>query len=379
MCSGFQAGWLDRYLQMEQIDDSLGNFSGSDLFPENSFPSVTKNRMVKIHRESLQNLMHVLEVEYHSICDELGENERKNKIEISGSLEVKLDYLLNNLQEARKKRRGRWDEFVDVIQQLEGYSSSMSPVQFRPSAVLLSHKPNLSLKRLTELKYLLKLFQKDKNTSTHFKAIYLLCDGLNLDFAEEIFKSDKEDDGSTVFMLEDVVKRLEVLKKERLTNTANDSNLERKLMEKISKKKKVLSELVSQSHLNAHDYELDFSMHDVKAGKVDATLMIKKLQALLEKLETWESYHKEEFMYDEKTFADASEDRITDENAGGQTCEDHEDISMSPSITPPSSASESSSDCKSKDSDYSPESSQSDDNMQDFVVPETHSEDSEDA
>ncbi|XP_047064958.1 uncharacterized protein LOC124672837 [Lolium rigidum] len=360
MCSGFQAAWLDRYLQMEQIEDSLGNFSGSDLFPENSFPSVTKTRMVKIHPESLQNIMHVLEVEYHRICDELGENERKNKIEISGSLEVKLDYMLNNLQEARKKRRGRWDEFVDVIQELEGYSSSMRPVQFRPSAVLLSHKPNLSLKRLRELKYLLKLFQKDKNTPRHFKAIYLLCDDLNLDFAEEIFKSDKEDDGSTVFMLEDVVKRLEVLKKERLTNTANDSNLERKLMEEISKKKKVLSELVSQSHLNAQDYELDFSMHDVKAGKEDATLIIKKLQglimklkkelklrediidgaekifnthneeiqlvrfrseigALLEKLETWESYHKEEFMYNEKTFADAPKDKITDENAEGVT------------------------------------------------------------
>jgi hypothetical protein len=80
----------------------------------------------------------------------------------------------------------------------------------------------------------------------------------------------------------------------------------------------------------------------------------------------------------------------------GQTCEDHEDISISPSISPPSSASVSSSDCKSndsdyspslsasessedrKDSDYSPDSSQSDDNMQDFVVPETDS-DSEDA
>jgi hypothetical protein len=62
----------------------------------------------------------------------------------------------------------------------------------------------------------------------------------------------------------------------------------------------------------------------------------------------------------------------------GQTCEDHKDISMSPSSSP-SSASEPSSDSKSNDSDYSPESSQSDDNMQDFVVPETHSEDSEDA
>jgi hypothetical protein len=55
-------------------------------------------------------------------------------------------------------------------------------------------------------------------------------------------------------------------------------------MEEISKKKKVLSELVSQSHLNAQDYELDFSMHDVKAGKEDATLIIKKLHGLIMKL-----------------------------------------------------------------------------------------------
>ncbi|CAM0906923.1 unnamed protein product [Alopecurus aequalis] len=386
---------------------------------EKPFPPGSKNRMVKIHSESIENVMHVLEVEYHHICDELGERENKNKIQTDGSLEVKVDCMLNTLKDARTRRRVRWDEFVDVIQELEGYSSSLAPVQFRPSAVLLSHKPNLSLKRLREMKYLLKLFKKDKNTSRHFKDIYLLCDFLNLDFAEEIFKSDKKDDGSTVFMLEDIVKRLEGLKKESLRNIAEDIALETKVMEELSKKKKVLSELVSQSQLNGKDYELDFNIEDIKRGRVDPTLMIKRLQGLilklkeevkvreeivdeaekilnthneeiqlagfvggigtlLEKVETWETCHGVDFVYNEMNLKTEllkkMEEIHPSSSSPCQTCEEHQDISMSPSISFSSSASESSSDSKSKDSDYSPETSQSDDSMHDLVVPESDSD-----
>ena len=81
---------------------------------------------------------------------------------------------------------------------------------FKPNNILI----NINFANKSILCYLCQ------NASRHFKAIYLLCDFLNLDFAEEIFKSDRQDDASAVFMLEDVVKRLEGLKKERLKHVS---------------------------------------------------------------------------------------------------------------------------------------------------------------
>jgi uncharacterized coiled-coil DUF342 family protein len=86
-------------------------------------------------------------------------------------LREELNAILPYLEEMRKKKVERWDQFVDVIEQIKKVASEIRPADFVPFKAPVDQS-DLSLRKLEELTKELQSLQKEKVSTTHTNLIH---------------------------------------------------------------------------------------------------------------------------------------------------------------------------------------------------------------
>jgi Ase1/PRC1/MAP65 family protein len=83
-----------------------------------------------------------------------------------------LNAILLYLEEMRKKKVQRWDQFADVIGQIKKVASEIRLADFVPFKVPVDES-DLSLRKLDDLTKELQSLQKEKVSNTHANLIHL--------------------------------------------------------------------------------------------------------------------------------------------------------------------------------------------------------------
>ncbi|KAL5647927.1 hypothetical protein ACJX0J_042282, partial [Zea mays] len=124
----------------------------------------------------------------------------------------------------RKNKVERWDQFVDVIEQIKKVASEIRPADFVPFRIPVDQS-DLSLRKLEELTKELQSLQKEKQVMEHLNTLHSLCEVLGVDFKQtvnEVHPSLGEADGSknlsncTIESLASATSRLCELKVQRM-------------------------------------------------------------------------------------------------------------------------------------------------------------------
>jgi hypothetical protein len=87
-------------------------------------------------------------------------------------LREELNAIVPYLEEMRKKKVERWDQFVDVIEQIKMVASEIRPADFAPLRIPVDQS-DLSLRKLEELIKELQSLQKEKVSITCSNLLYL--------------------------------------------------------------------------------------------------------------------------------------------------------------------------------------------------------------
>jgi Ase1/PRC1/MAP65 family protein len=82
-----------------------------------------------------------------------------------------LNAIVPYLEEMRKKKVERWDQFVDVIEQIKKVASEIRPSDFVPFIIPVDQS-DLSLRKLDELTKELQSLQKEKVGITCSNLLY---------------------------------------------------------------------------------------------------------------------------------------------------------------------------------------------------------------
>ena len=88
-------------------------------------------------------------------------------------LREELNAIVPYLEEMRQKKVERWDQFVDVMDQIKKVASEIRPADFVPFKVPVDQS-DLSLRKLEELTKELQSLQKEKVSFTLFNLIHLV-------------------------------------------------------------------------------------------------------------------------------------------------------------------------------------------------------------
>ncbi|KAL5680277.1 hypothetical protein ACJX0J_006662, partial [Zea mays] len=94
------------------------------------------------------------------------------------------------LEEMRKKKVERWDQFVDVIEQIKKVASEIRPADFVPFRIHVDQSDQ-SLRKLEELTKELQSLQKEKSdrlkqVMEHLNTLHSLCEVLGVDFKQTV-------------------------------------------------------------------------------------------------------------------------------------------------------------------------------------------------
>ncbi|XP_021746682.1 65-kDa microtubule-associated protein 3-like [Chenopodium quinoa] len=148
----------------------------------------------------------------------------------AGSLKEELDAILPQLEEMRKSKIERKNQFLDVIGQIQKVSTEIYGLSGYDSCTVVIDENDLSLRRLEELQNKLQSLQKEKSdrlklVMEHLNDLSSLCSVLGLDFkgtVRELHPSlaDSEESHSisteTLKQLESAIFRLRELKLQRM-------------------------------------------------------------------------------------------------------------------------------------------------------------------
>lgn len=182
-------------------------------------------------RAQLRQAIAEAEAELAGICSAMGEppiHVRQSNQKLHG-LREELNAIVPYLEEMRKKKVERWDQFVDVIEQIKKVASEIRPADFAPLRIPVDQS-DLSLRKLEELMKELQSLQKEKSdrlkqVMEHLNTLHSLCEVLGVDFKQtvhEVHPSLGETDGSknlsnsTIESLASAVNRLRELKVQRM-------------------------------------------------------------------------------------------------------------------------------------------------------------------
>ncbi|PWZ53542.1 DNA-directed RNA polymerase II subunit RPB2 [Zea mays] len=235
-------------------------------------------------------------------------------------LREELNAIVPYLEEMRKKKVERWDQFVDVIEQIKKVASEIRPADIVPFRIPVDQS-DLSLRKLEELTKELQSLQKEKSdrlkqVMEHLNTLHSLCEVLGVDFKQtvnEVHPSLGEADGSknlsncTIESLASAASRLCELKVQRMQKVESEVlRLEQlkvsKMKDLVLKKKTELEEHRRRAHLISEEgYAAEFSDEVIEAGVVDPALVLEQIEAhiatvkeeafsrkdILEKVERW--------------------------------------------------------------------------------------------
>ncbi|PVH38225.1 hypothetical protein PAHAL_5G202500 [Panicum hallii] len=182
-------------------------------------------------RAQLRQAIAEAEAELAGICSAMGEppiHVRQSDQKLHG-LREELNAIVPYLEEMRQKKVERWDQFVDVMDQIKKVASEIRPADFVPFKVPVDQS-DLSLRKLEELTKELQSLQKEKSdrlkqVMEHLNTLHSLCEVLGIDFKQTVYEvhpSLGEADGSknlsnsTIERLASAVNGLREMKVQRM-------------------------------------------------------------------------------------------------------------------------------------------------------------------
>uniref|UniRef100_A0A0D9WJH0 Uncharacterized protein n=1 Tax=Leersia perrieri TaxID=77586 RepID=A0A0D9WJH0_9ORYZ len=182
-------------------------------------------------RAQLRQAIAQCEAELAAICSAMGEppvHVRQSNQKACG-LREELSAIVPYLEEMKRKKIERWNQFLDVVGRIKKISSEIRPANFIPFEVPVDQS-DLSLRKLEELRVELQSLDKEKaerlkQVMEYLKTLHSLCEVLGLDFKQtvsEIHPSLDEAGGSrnisntTIEMLALAIQRLRETKMQRM-------------------------------------------------------------------------------------------------------------------------------------------------------------------
>ncbi|XP_010924154.1 65-kDa microtubule-associated protein 3 [Elaeis guineensis] len=182
-------------------------------------------------RAQLRQAIADAEAELAAICSAMGERpvHIRQSNQKAGSLKEELKEIIPQLEEMRKRKNDRWNQFLEVIEQIRRISIEIRPAEYTPSKVAMDES-DLSTRRLEELHRQLQSFQKEKTdrlkqVMDHLNTLNSLCLVLGIDFRQtvhEVHPSLDETEGSknfsndTIESLASAIQRLREVKIQRM-------------------------------------------------------------------------------------------------------------------------------------------------------------------
>ncbi|KAJ3670750.1 hypothetical protein LUZ60_008176 [Juncus effusus] len=170
-------------------------------------------------RAQLRQAIADSEAELAAICSAMGERpvHMRQSIQNAGRLREELSAIIPELEEMKKRKAERWNQFLEIIEQIKKISAEIGQTEFLPSNFSLNQS-DLSLRKLEELTKQLQALQKEK--SDRLKRVFeqlntlsTLCEVLGLDYKEtvsEIHPSLSENEGgSNKLISDDIIAKLE--------------------------------------------------------------------------------------------------------------------------------------------------------------------------
>lgn len=142
-------------------------------------------------KAQLQKAIANCEAEFVDICTALGEKPPHFDRKASGSLKKELDNIIPPLEDMKKQKIERRDQFFAVLDQLQRISNEISRSLEDNQYKMVVEETDLSLKRLEELRRRLLEFQDEKRNRLklimdHLSILNSLCSVLGMDFKHTI-------------------------------------------------------------------------------------------------------------------------------------------------------------------------------------------------
>ncbi|KAL5227379.1 hypothetical protein ABZP36_015644 [Zizania latifolia] len=145
-------------------------------------------------RAQLRQTIAEAEAELAGIYSAMGEppgHNRQSNQKLHG-LREELNAIFPYLEEMKKKKVERWNQFVDVIEQIKMISSEIRSADFVPFKVPVDQS-DLSLRKLGELTKELESLQKEKSDRLkqvidHLSTLHSLCEVLGIDFKQTVYE-----------------------------------------------------------------------------------------------------------------------------------------------------------------------------------------------
>nr|XP_010325770.1 65-kDa microtubule-associated protein 3-like isoform X3 [Solanum lycopersicum] len=181
-------------------------------------------------RAQLRQTVADSEAEIAKICAALGEQSSYARQQISRSLKEELEAIKPKLEEMKRRKGERMNQFAAVVDQIQTFSKELC-LHFQENAQMsVIDENDLSVRRLEEMQNYLLALQKEKSDRLkllvdHLTTINSLCVVLGVDYKQTISEVDPTLEDSRVlkniskdmiFKLSAMINRLEELKKQRL-------------------------------------------------------------------------------------------------------------------------------------------------------------------
>ncbi|KAM0935476.1 putative microtubule-associated protein, MAP65/Ase1/PRC1 [Dioscorea sansibarensis] len=140
-------------------------------------------------RAQLRQAIADSEAELAAICSAMGERPVHNG-QKAGTLKEELGAITPQLEEMRKKKNERRNQFLVVIEQIQHILNEMRPAEYNRCKNALDES-DLSIKRLEELQRQLQSLQKEKSERLkqvldHLGTLKCLCSVLGMDFKQTV-------------------------------------------------------------------------------------------------------------------------------------------------------------------------------------------------
>uniref|UniRef100_J3M9I8 65-kDa microtubule-associated protein 3 n=1 Tax=Oryza brachyantha TaxID=4533 RepID=J3M9I8_ORYBR len=182
-------------------------------------------------RAQLRQAIAQSEAELAAVCSAMGEPpiHFKQSNQKACGLREELCAILPYLEEMKRKKAERWNQFLDVVGRIKKISSEIRPENFMPFEVPVDQS-DISLRKLEELRVELQSLEKEKSerlkqVMEYLKTLHSLCEVLGINFKQtisEIHPSLDEAEGpmnisnTTIEMLALAIQRLCETKMQRM-------------------------------------------------------------------------------------------------------------------------------------------------------------------
>ncbi|XWS32317.1 hypothetical protein CRYUN_Cryun23aG0149300 [Craigia yunnanensis] len=222
--------------ELQKIWDEVGEVDGQrdtilfELEQECLKLYMKKVDEAKECRTKLQRDIAIAKAEISDICISMGENSVNHVLKPVRNLKEELETISPLLEDMRRKKVERINQYVGVVEQIQKLSNEILGVKEQNGNKVLVDETNLSLRRLEELHTELHELQNEKinrlnQVQDHINTINSLCTVLGMDFKQTVCRihptlddlnGEKDASNNTIARLAAQIQSLQELKIKRM-------------------------------------------------------------------------------------------------------------------------------------------------------------------